>query len=154
MKVNQAQNTKWHLLLAIGIGLVSAECRCQHSCHIDYGNENQIDYNLRPRVGVSGSITLPNSPPVPHVCLAVFTDDTHQFVLGRTSDSKGQFDLPLLPNKTYRLVVRVSPFGVANARLRIVHTDRKNMIGKPIDAAKFRRSSSLRQKASKKRPPA
>lgn len=113
-----------HLLLAIGMGLGSHQCMCQHPCQIDYGNENQIDYNLRPRVGVSGSITLPNSSPVPNVCVAVFTDDTHQFVLGRTSDAKGRFDLALVPNKTYRLVVRVSPFGVANARLRIIPEDR------------------------------
>jgi len=113
-----------HLSLVIGMGLGSLQCLCQHPCQIDYGNENQIDYNLKPRVGVTGSITLPNSSPVPNVCVAAFTDDTHQFVLGRTSDAKGHFNLPLLPDKTYRLVVRVSPFGVANARLTIIPEDR------------------------------
>ena len=112
------------LLVAIGMLLVSLECMCQHPCQIEYGNENQVDYNLKPRVGVSGSITFQDSSPVPNVCVAVFTDDAHQFVLGRTSDSKGRFNLPLLPNKTYRLVVRVSPFGVANARLRTIPEDR------------------------------
>jgi hypothetical protein len=69
-------------------------------------------------------VSDPNSDPVQGACVAVFTEKDHRFVVGKKSDSKGKFSLPLLPDGTYRLVVQAEPFGIANMKLKKVSETR------------------------------
>jgi len=86
------------------------------SCHIEYENQNQVDYESPGRVGVVGVVTDKAAAPVANACVAVFTERGHHFVLGRKSAATGKFFLPLLPEGAYRLVVKGEGFGVANMK--------------------------------------
>jgi hypothetical protein len=107
------------LLVAMGC---AAGCLAQKasSCQIEYENQNQVDYVAPSRVGVVGVVTNKTSTPVATACVAVFTEDGHRFVLGRKSGATGKFQLPLLREGAYRLVIKAEGFGVANVKFRIV----------------------------------
>jgi len=90
------------------------------SCHIEYENQNQVDYASPSRIGVVGVVTDNASSPIANACIAVFTETGHRFVLGRKSGATGKFQLPLLPDGAYRLVVSSEGFGVANMKFRKV----------------------------------
>jgi Carboxypeptidase regulatory-like domain len=98
------------------------------SCHTNYEDQNQADYESRPVVGVSGFVTDSTSGPIPYACVAVFTEEGHRFVLGRESDSRGRFHLPLLQNGAYRLQVTFPGFGIANMKFQKVYETRADPI--------------------------
>lgn len=112
-------------------------------CRIAYENENQIDYASAPRVGVTGFVADAHSVPIANACVAIFTEKEHRFVVGRMSDRKGNFALPLLPDGYYRLVVKSEGFGVANMKLKIVpetYADALlyvHMVGRRIDTTSY-----------------
>jgi len=127
--VSQRGRLRQYICFLIALSC-SVSCFGQKSvaCHIEYENQNQVDYGSQLRVSVSGVVTDPNSVPVPNACVAVFTEDGHHFVSGITSDSNGKFRLPLLKDGAYRLVVKAEGFGVANMKFRKVPETRADPI--------------------------
>jgi hypothetical protein len=130
------------LLMAMGW---AAGCLAQKtpSCQIEYENQNQVDYGSPSRVGVVGVVTDKAFAPVAGACVAVFTEDGRRFVLGRKSGATGKFQLPLLSEGAYRLVIKAEGFGVANMKFKIVPETRADsvlhahMLARAIDVTSY-----------------
>ena len=95
------------------------------SSEMKYENYNQIDPGPLTVRELKGQVTDVAAVPLPQACLGVYTETERKLITSTTSDENGAYKFDKIRPGQYRLIVLVSGFCAANARVVIA----SNLLG-------------------------
>jgi hypothetical protein len=111
-------------------GFLIATEKNRPACNsLSYEDRNQTDYGPLLVAKVRGVAKDAEGVVIPKACIGIFSEVGHKLIATIQTRDSGQFELPGIPDGSYRLVVKYEGFSPANAKIQIAeHSQSKRSL--------------------------